>query len=154
MRGYLVYLSCLMFVALLLLPSQAVARKHEPGAVPRLIESINDYRSAHGVGPLKMSKSLNRSAKAWSRRLIVTDSFGHASSIQASRRFRRLGEVIAYNWGWKLRMRQTPMSDWKNSGGHRALLLDSSFDYVGVGRAAGFYGRKRATVWTAQFGSY
>jgi uncharacterized protein YkwD len=143
-----------MFVALLLLPSQAAARKHEPGAVPRLIESINQYRSAHGVGPLKMSKSLNRSARSWSRRLVRTDSFGHASSIRASSRFRRLGETIAYHWGWRLRMRRSPLGEWKSSSGHQALLLDSSFDYVGVGRAAGYFGSRRATVWTAQFGSY
>lgn len=149
----LAYLSSLMFVVLILLPAQVSARKHEPGAVPKLIDAINDYRSANGVGPLRMSKSLNRSARAWSRRLVVTDSFGHAGSIRASSRFRRLGEAIAYHHGWGLQMRRSPLGQWRNSSGHAALLLDSRFDYIGIGRAAGYYGRSRATFWTAQFGS-
>jgi uncharacterized protein YkwD len=148
------FVCCLAFAGLLLFPSQGAARKHEPGAVPRLLDAINEYRSANGVGPLRMSKSLNRSARAWSRHLIVTDTFGHASSIRASSRFRRLGEIIAYHWGWRLRMRRSPLGQWRNSSGHLSLLLDSGFDYAGVGRAAGYYGGKRATVWTVQFGSY
>ncbi len=150
----LAYPISLVFVALLLLPSQVVARKHEPGAVPRLINGINKFRSAHGVGPLKMSASLNRSARAWSRRLVVTDNFSHASSIQASSRFRLLGETIAYHYGWRLQMRRSPLGQWRNSSGHSALLLNPAFDYVGIGRAAGYFGSRRATVWTAQFGSH
>jgi len=150
----LAYLSSLMFAALVLIPSQVSARKHEPGAVPKLIDAINDYRSAHSVGPLRMSASLNRSARAWSRRLIVTDSFGHAGSIQASSRFRRLGEAIAYHHGWRLNMRRSPLGQWRNSSGHSALLLDPQFDFIGIGRAAGYYGSGRATFWTAQLGSF
>ena len=66
-----------------------------------LANDINNFRAANGVHKLRVSRSLNRSATRYARHLIRTDRFGHASHIQASRRFRALGEVLAFRPGWR-----------------------------------------------------
>jgi uncharacterized protein YkwD len=81
-----------------------------------------------------------------------TDSFHHASRIQASSRFKRLGEALALHPGWRPK-RSVTVRRWLRSSGHRALLLSSRFRYVGAGMARGRYGSGYATIWTLQLGS-
>ena len=44
------------------------------------------------------------------------------------------------------------LRQWMSSGGHRALILDPSFRWVGVAPARGAYRGSSATIWVAHFG--
>ena len=127
-----------------------------PAATPAsaeagLADSINNFRAANGVHKLRVSPSLTRSATRYARHLIRTDRFGHASRIQASGRFRALGEVLAYRPGWRKSGRY-PLGMWSRSGSHRGTLLDRRFRQIGAGRARGRFGGRLVTIWVVQVG--
>jgi uncharacterized protein YkwD len=128
-----------------------------PAAAPAsanagLAGQINNWRAANGTHKLRVSHSLSRSATRYARHLIRADRFGHSSRIRASRKFRTLGEVLAYRPGWRkngafaLRM-------WSRSSGHRSTLLGGQFRYIGAGRARGRFGRRLVTIWVVQVGA-
>lgn len=116
-----------------------------------MVDKINQVRAAHGMRPLRYSRSLARSSSRYSRHMLRTDRFAHASRIMASRRFSRLGEILALSPGWKVRRKRT-LRLWLGSAGHRTVLLSSSFRYIGAARVRGRFGGSRAMVWTVQFG--
>jgi uncharacterized protein YkwD len=116
-----------------------------------LIGKINQVRAAHGLKKLRISKSLSRSSTRYSHRLMATGYFGHASRIQASRRFRRLGEVLEWRRGHRPGVRST-LRDWLNSPGHRSVILSPGFRYIGAGLARGRFRGRRAGIWVAQLG--
>jgi uncharacterized protein YkwD len=122
-------------------PSTAVVRK------------INEFRKAHGRRPLRVSGSLRRSARAYSRTMMRRDYFGHASRISASRRlFRRVGEALEFHSGDHARA-SLAVKRWKRSPSHRRLLLSPSFHWIGAGRAAGGFRGRSATIWVVQLGA-
>ncbi len=136
--------------AALLLPATAQARvKSNPAHA--VVERVNNYRAAHGLHKLKLSRSLSRSSYAYARHLMRADRFGHSSRIRASGRFHLLGENLAFSWG-RRRSSRIPVRGWVHSAPHRAVMLNRSFRYVGVGRVAGRFGSRRATIWVLQAG--
>ncbi len=132
-----------------LVPAAAAAAPREP----EMVTAINAARERHGLGPLRLTRSLERSSRAFAGRLMRTDVFSHAASIQASPRFRALGEILALHTDRRPRRRST-LRRWLNSPGHRAIILSRAFSRVGAGRAVGRFGRSRATIWVVQFGRY
>src|SRR5919109_443366 len=121
-------------------------------STPAMVRKINAYRNANGLPSLRYSPSLGRSSTAYASRMMATDYFGHASRIQASSSFSRLGEVLAYYRGWRI-VRSAIVRRWLRSPTHRAVLLSRSFRYVGAGRSRGYFDGSRTTIWVAQFGS-
>ena len=116
-----------------------------------MVDKINAVRSAHGMRPLRYSRSLARSSSRFSRHLLRTGRFAHGRRIMASGRFSRLGEILALTRGWRIRRKPT-LVRWLASPGHRAVLLSSSYRYVGAARARGRLEGGKAIVWTVQFG--
>ena len=116
-----------------------------------VVAKVNSYRGAHGLPPLRLSRSLSRSSYSYARHLMRSDRFGHASHIRASSRFRMLGETLAFSWG-KRRRASIPVRGWARSAPHRAVLLNRKFRYVGVGRSTGRFGSRRATIWVLHAG--
>ena len=116
-----------------------------------VVVKVNNYRAAHGLPKLRISRSLSRSSYGYARHLLRTDRFGHSSHIRASSRFRMLGENLAMSWG-KRRSARIPVRGWIRSSSHRGVLLNRSFRYVGVGRAVGRLGSRRATIWVLHAG--
>lgn len=139
----LVVLAC----AALLLPASAA----QANAARDVVKQVNNYRAAHGLSKLKLSRSLSRSSYAYAQHLMRANRFGHSSRIRASSRFRMLGENLAFSWG-KRRSARIPVRGWGHSAPHRAVLLNRSFRYVGVGRVAGRFGSRRATIWVLHAG--
>jgi uncharacterized protein YkwD len=139
--------ACLVVPALPAAPAGASA-----SAETQMVRKINAYRAKHGLRQVRVSKSLTGSAERYSWRQIRNGYFGHSSRIQASGKYRRLGEILAYSSGTSARVRST-FRMWLNSGGHRAVIMDRGFRYVGAGRASGRYRGGKATIWTVQFGS-
>jgi uncharacterized protein YkwD len=133
----------LSIAALALLPSSAGA----DGATD-MIRQMNGIRASHGLPGLRQLPMLNRSAYRFARLLMRKRYFGHASHIHASRRFRKLGEMLELHSGRRAKIGAT-LRAWLRSPGHRAILLSPSFRYVGVGRTTGRFGRFTATIWVA-----
>lgn len=117
-----------------------------------MVREINDFRKANGRSPLRFSPSLDRSAQRQARWVLDEDRFSHRSSIHASPRFDRLGEVLEIHPSGRPRI-AFAVRAWGRSPGHRRVLLDRSYDYVGPGRSVGDFRGREATVWAVQVGS-
>ena len=116
-----------------------------------MFKKINQIRSSHGLKSMRPSFPLFYSAKRYARRMMRSDYFGHLSRISLTRRFSLAGETLAWHSGWRLSPRST-VGQWMASAGHRAVLLSSSYNRLGVGRARGNYAGRRATMWVAHVG--
>jgi hypothetical protein len=53
----------------------------------------------------------------------------------------RLGENVAYNFGYRDRSPQSAVTGWMNSSGHRANILNPSFQGAGIGAAVSASGK-------------
>jgi uncharacterized protein YkwD len=133
------------FVVLVAVPASASA------GTPPMVRKINKARQAYGLPALRYSPSLGRSSGRFARRLVRIDRFAHAPRIQASRRFRRLGECLGRQSGFQLR-RSKMIRAWLRSPSHRAILLSRAFNRVGAAPARGRFWGRRSTIWVAQFG--
>jgi uncharacterized protein YkwD len=127
---------------------------------------INDKRAAHGVGPVKSIKPLQKASGRHARTMLNTKCFSHQCGGEAplaSRVFSTdylpcscawgLGENLA--WGKKSRGSPARIVDaWMQSPPHRATLLNGSFHHVGIGIAWGspWNASMRAATYAADFG--
>ena len=119
-----------------------------------VIGQINAFRRDHGLRTLRVSQSLMDSAQAYSDTMMEDQYFGHASRIQASSMYKRLGEILQIHSG------TTPdpgwaMDDWIHSPPHLRVLLDPLFRWVGAGYSTGMFWEwpvGNDTIWTVHFG--
>jgi uncharacterized protein YkwD len=139
---------CLAFSAA---PAAAPPAGAAPATARSLIERLNVQRQQAGKAPLRQSPTLTASATRFSERQMRLDRFGHEARIRASGRFRHLGEILAIQQGWQLRVGPI-VRTWLSSATHRALIMSSRFDCAGVGWSKGRLGARVATIWTVQFG--
>ncbi len=119
-----------------------------------MIKALNAFRMSHGVGALRTSPQLARSAESYSEWMAHTGFFGHRprqAYLAAGRRFGCFGEVLARHRGRGGRVRRT-LREWERSPAHRAVILNPSYDWVGAGRARGVFHGSRSTVWTVEVG--
>jgi uncharacterized protein YkwD len=128
-------------------PAAAAAQ----GETEAALAAINKARARAGVGPLALSPALTRSSAAFGRRLMRTDVFAHAGTIQAAGGFRRLGECIAMHTGRAARPGWT-VRRWLASPGHRPLLLSSGFRHGGAAAVQGSFRGRQSTIWVLQLG--
>jgi uncharacterized protein YkwD len=136
-----------LLAAVLIVPASATATS----PARAMLKKVNAYRAAHGVGKVRFSRSLSRSASNYSRYMMRHGYFGHASRIHASRRFRTLGEIIEIQRGMRAGVR-TAFSAWIHSPPHRSIILMSTFKFAGAGFASGSFNGHRDTIWTMHFG--
>jgi uncharacterized protein YkwD len=141
-------LTGLLIVAATILPAASAAADAQSDAIAQL----NQIRQAHGLTALRSSESLHRSSSRYAKHMIDADYFGHASRIAASSAFGRVGETLELHSGWNADAGQT-IDEWMNSPGHRAVLLSSSYRWVGMGIARGRIGSRLVTVWVAHVGA-
>jgi uncharacterized protein YkwD len=120
---------------------------------------LNEERAAEGLRPLRHHKKLQKAALRFSKTMVKEQFFDHVSpegSTLASRvrhvkymkgaRRWSVGENIAWGTG----TRATPIAivdAWMHSPGHKANILDPTFNEIGIGIAPG------APVATASSGS-
>jgi len=131
----------------------AIVPSTAPAASPEgtVVRAINKIRVAHGLGPLKRSRSLHQSSSRYARFLMVRNVFAHRSRIAVASRFEWAGENLELHWGWRPRPRYT-VSRWMGSPGHRAVILSDEWRWVGVGSSRGRFNANTATIWVAHFG--
>jgi hypothetical protein len=134
----------------ILLPASAVTASTSDSQLQAaewdVLQGLNAIRARHDLRPLFMHGGVRRVAGLRSASMANQDYFAHVSpaGLDAGdllRRqgvaFRRWGEAI----GWTVYM---PIEDavpwmvdwWRDSGPHRALILDDTFNYAGVGIVA------------------
>jgi uncharacterized protein YkwD len=131
----------------LLAPAAAAER---PDVSDRLIDKLNEVRANHDLPALREAPKLARLSRSYAAQLIHSDDFSHGYEYQSA--FRRTGEMLAIDRGWRLRV-ATPVRMWLRSPAHSSLLLDRSFRYVGAGHSRGRFGSGLQTIWVVQFGS-
>lgn len=146
-----------VFATLALVPASAPASRTAGlnGAELRVVNYINAQRSNYGIAPVRASWEIARAADAHSRAMRSRRAIWHgafATRVRRQVRARRVGEVI----GW-LRPASTRLDPlrivrmWMGSPGHRAVLLDGSMHWVGIGRVT--TGRHGFAFYTADFAS-
>ena len=116
-----------------------------------MVDEVNAVRAGHGLRSLSAAPVLHRSARRYARWMVRNDYFGHLSRIRAASRFALLGETIAWHSGLRARVAWTVRA-WLGSPGHRALLLDPRFRWLGAGMARGRLSGTTATVWVLHLG--
>lgn len=98
---------------------------------------INQQRSQNGLSPLKIDYEVQRVARIKAQDMVNNNYFSHTSPTYGSPfnmlnnfkvSYRTAGENIAGNSN-----NSATVTAWMNSSGHKANILNSSFNYTGIG---------------------
>jgi uncharacterized protein YkwD len=112
------------------------------GSRKQMIRTINHVRGWSHLRHVHYSRRLSRGAAAWARHLMREQMLAHASHVQ--------GEVIEWHTGARALVKRT-VTEWLHSDGHRHVML-GHFRRAGAGRAVGWFGGRRCTIWVVRFG--
>ncbi|KCZ71074.1 hypothetical protein ANME2D_03104 [Candidatus Methanoperedens nitroreducens] len=127
---------------------------------------INDYRAQNNLGMLSIDVLLQDAASWMSDDMLTTcvtdrsacshtDStgrtfdkrlrdFGYPAGVSAS-----AGEILAWGYSGGMTTANQAFNAWKNSQGHNAIMLSSSYAAIGISRSC----NAGNCVWVADFGS-
>ena len=115
----------------------------DAGVRKHMIRAINNVRGwSHR---LRFSTRLSRGATSWARHLVRHNMLAH--SAQALRH--KEGEIIEWHAGSRARVNRT-VTEWLHSPGHRAVMLAGRYRRAGAGRAVGYMGGHRCTIWVVR----
>lgn len=98
---------------------------------------INKQRTNNGLSPLKIDSEVQNVARVKAQDMIDNNYFSHNSPIYGSPfdmlksykvSYKTAGENIAGNSS-----NTAAVNAWMNSSGHKANILNSSFNYTGIG---------------------
>ena len=98
---------------------------------------INEQRTKNGLSALKLDKEVQRVARIKAQDMIDRNYFSHTSPTYGSPfdmlnsfkvSYKTAGENIAGNSS-----NSGAVTAWMNSSGHKANILNSSFNYTGIG---------------------
>lgn len=98
---------------------------------------INKQRTANGLSALKVDNAVQRVAKIKAQDMVSNSYFSHTSPTYGSPfemlqsfkiSYKTAGENIAGNSS-----NSGAVNAWMNSSGHKANILNSSFNYTGIG---------------------
>ncbi|UPM53126.1 CAP domain-containing protein [Gottfriedia acidiceleris] len=102
----------------------------------QILDLVNIERGKGGLKPLTLSSYLNGTAQAWSQTMSNANNMYH-STLSFKGGYK--GENIAHGQTTAKEV----MTDWMNSPGHRANIMNANFKQLGVGKVG--------TYWTQQF---
>ena len=125
----------------MLVPAPATA-----GSRRQMIGRINVVRSWGHIHRVRMSRRLSHGARHWARHLMHRKVLAH--SARALRRHQ--GEVIEFHTGSRPRVGDV-VREWLNSPAHRDVMLARRYHRAGAGRAIGYIGGRRSTIWVVRF---
>jgi len=158
-RGIFISLSLLLLITATVgnrITAHSPAIDNEERAMLKL---INNYREQNGLGPLKISPSLNRAANWMSADMADKNYFRHIDSQGRNAADRMTfygydyhgtrGENLAAGFDDAART----FNQWKNSPGHNANMLNRTYNVIGIGREYGPFSKYK-WYWTTDFGSY
>lgn len=98
---------------------------------------INEQRQKNGLSALKVDEEVQRVARIKAQDMVANNYFSHTSPTYGSPfdmlknfkvSYRTAGENIAGN-----ATNSGAVNAWMNSSGHKANILNSSFNYTGIG---------------------
>lgn len=120
---------------------------------------INQYRVQNGLRQLQLSIALTQAADWMSNDMASKNYFDHTDS-QGRDPFARIGQ-FGYSYsgysGENIAAGNASASNtftqWRNSAGHNANMLSSSYKVIGIGRAYNA-GSSYRWYWTTDFGGY
>jgi uncharacterized protein YkwD len=117
-----------------------------------LLGWINSARSSRGLAPLRLLSSLSSYAASRAATMASTGVMAHPSCLGCQLTARSIqyyscGEDIAWtSYPWGDQAAQSIFNGWKGSSGHWALLMSSTYNYIGIGVA---YRSSSATTFAA-----
>lgn len=136
----------LVAAALTTLAVAAVTPAAQAGVRKQMIRKINSARSwshRHGVS---FSGRLSRGASSWADYLMRRDMLAHSGSAIS----RGEGEIIEWHTGGRANVRKTVV-EWLHSTSHRHVMLARGYRHAGAGRAVGYFGGRKCTIWVVRF---
>jgi len=110
----------------------------------QVAQLVNQERTSRGLSPLSFSTELSRVAEDKAKDMYNNNYFSHTSPTYGSPfqmmqsygiKYTAAGENIAKGQ----RSPQEVMDDWMNSSGHRANILSTKFNQIGVGYYNGYW---------------
>ncbi|MFV0406831.1 MAG: CAP domain-containing protein [Propioniciclava sp.] len=118
-------------------------------SVTEVITLTNSERTAAGLAPLRMNPCLaDQVARPWGEHLARTGPLVHQDMQAALRKCPNLNG-IGENLAAGQNSPREAVTDWMNSPGHRANLMNPSFDEIGVVRVVSGSGK---IYWVQIFG--
>ena len=102
-----------------------------------ILNLINNQRANNGLGALKIDNELQRVARIKAEDMVLNNYFSHQSPTYGSPfdmlksfkiSYKTAGENIAANSS-----NSGAVNAWMNSSGHKANILNASFNYTGIG---------------------
>lgn len=148
MRRLLVLLTCLAATLLVSGPAPAGAetagdgqrRSPESAYGRQAVKETNAARTTEGLRPLRVSRCLQRYARAQARLMAQREEMFHQDlgPILSGCGLRTAGENVAYGYASG---RSVVVDGWLPSEGHRANIMSTSFRLVAVAARRGGDGR-------------
>jgi uncharacterized protein YkwD len=124
----------------------------------RMVSLLNADRTALGLVPVRVDDRLMAIARARSADMVAKDYFSHTQPdgrnvfdnlTSGGINWYSAGEIIAWNTYPMETTTTTANGQWMNSPGHKAVVISTNFNYVGVGLAVDPSTFKK--VWTAVY---
>ncbi len=123
-----------------------------------MVDALNVDRTTRGLVPVRIDSRLMAIARARSADMATKDYFSHTQpdgrnvfDILSAQKITwyNAGEIIAWN-NYPTLETSVPAanSQWLNSPDHKAIVVSTTYNYVGVGLALGSNGKK---IWTAVY---
>ncbi|WP_454051744.1 CAP domain-containing protein [Cellulomonas sp. Marseille-Q8402] len=108
----------------------AVAAPDVEAAEQAVLARTNQVRAAEGAAPLTRSTAIDAVAEAWAAHMATTGDFRHNPDFfrQIPPGWRTAGENIAMNSYDPAAL----ITQWENSPGHRANLVNPAFTAIGI----------------------
>lgn len=129
------WIVCAFLLLALVLP--AAAQGFDFSAEQEILRLVNQERRAHGLGPLTADGRLQRAARKHSALMASLGQVDHQIGGEPKLSNRLDGEAIRFNTsGENVARTSTPERAHvalMNSPGHRANILDPTFNSVGIG---------------------
>ncbi len=118
---------------------------------------VNNYRASVGLAPLLVSERLTNASEWMSTDMAAKNYFSHTDSLGRDP-FQRM---TAYGYSYSTYKGENiaagnatasaTFTQWKNSSGHNANMLNASYKVIGIGKAYGATSTYK-NYWTTDFG--
>jgi uncharacterized protein YkwD len=152
LRALLLLALSLTAVFVLLRPPSVLAGTDGMNAAEvGMFDALNGARDRRGLRPLTAHPRLTRAVSAYARVMIKEQRWAHADNIMVPG-FGRIGEILARFPG-DVDDAPPVVHAWLDSPGHRHLLLDDGFRYIGVATIVGRLSGSRTRLWVVRLGS-
>jgi uncharacterized protein YkwD len=153
-----------LLAAALIVPASVAAAPAAPSiaavssAEASMLAALNRDRTARGLVPVRTDPRLMAIARARSVDMATRHYFSHGQpdgrnvfDILSAQRvsWYSAGEIIAWNTNAISTTTSTANSQWMHSPGHKAIVVSTTMNYVGVGLA--WDSSQNHMVWTAVF---